>query len=77
LLRPTSIEKSRAHHHPELTPPSRAHQQIIPARLFNSSFVHHLVILLIVLITRGIPRRWVEVLLDALEAEVVAAAAGA
>ena len=28
----------------------------------------------IVLITRGIPRRWVEVLLDALEAEVVAAA---
>jgi G3E family GTPase len=31
----------------------------------------------IVLITRGIPRRWVEVLLDALEAEVVAAAAGA
>jgi G3E family GTPase len=30
----------------------------------------------IVLITRGIPRRWVEVLLDALEAEVVAAAAG-
>jgi G3E family GTPase len=30
----------------------------------------------IVLITRDIPRRWVEVLLDAIEAEMVAAAAG-